>query len=63
MFEARNKIDDSLYAVKRIELPKIEEAKNKVMREVKTLAKLEHKNIVRYYHSWKETPPSGNCCP
>lgn len=59
MFEARNKIDDGHYAVKRIRLPKSEEARKKVMREVKTLAKLDHKNIVRYFNTWIENPPPG----
>ena len=60
VFEAKNKIDDIHYAVKRIRLPKIEEAKKKVMREVKCLAKLDHKNIVRYFNTWLEKPPQGN---
>eukprot|EP00094_Tigriopus_californicus_P003984 TCALIF_03837-PA protein Name:"Similar to EIF2AK3 Eukaryotic translation initiation factor 2-alpha kinase 3 (Homo sapiens)" AED:0.07 eAED:0.07 QI:0/0.66/0.5/1/0.66/0.5/4/176/987 len=59
VFEAKNKLDDNKYAVKRIRLPKSDHAKKKVMREVKFLAKLEHRNIVRYYNTWLESPPPG----
>jgi serine/threonine protein kinase len=59
VFESKNKIDDIHYAVKRITLPSSEASKKKVMREVKLHAKLDHKNIVRYYSTWLETPPPG----
>eukprot|EP00096_Caligus_rogercresseyi_P012494 TRINITY_DN5246_c0_g1_i2.p1 TRINITY_DN5246_c0_g1~~TRINITY_DN5246_c0_g1_i2.p1 ORF type:complete len:934 (-),score=274.94 TRINITY_DN5246_c0_g1_i2:55-2856(-) len=59
VFECKNKIDDTHYAVKRIRLPRSENSKKKVMREVKFLAKLDHKNIVRYYNTWLENPPAG----
>ncbi|KAF4521545.1 hypothetical protein B566_EDAN009513 [Ephemera danica] len=59
VFEARKKIDDCSYAVKRIQLPFRKESRDRVMREVKALAKLEHPHIVRYYHSWIEEPPPG----
>ncbi|CAB0028667.1 unnamed protein product [Trichogramma brassicae] len=32
-------------------------SRERVMREVKALAKLEHHNIVRYFNSWLECPP------
>lgn len=57
VFEARNKVDDCNYAIKRISLPNRELAREKVMREVKALAKLEHPGIVRYFNAWLEAPP------
>ncbi|XP_028715253.1 eukaryotic translation initiation factor 2-alpha kinase 3 [Peromyscus leucopus] len=57
VFEAKNKVDDCNYAIKRIRLPNRELAREKVMREVKALAKLEHPGIVRYFNAWLETPP------
>ncbi|GLV37655.1 pancreatic eIF-2alpha kinase [Carabus blaptoides fortunei] len=57
VFEARNKIDECSYAVKRITLPNKPESRERVMREVKALAKLDHRNIVRYFNAWLESPP------
>ena len=57
--ESKNKLDENHYAVKRVRLPVREEAKKRVMREVKCLAKLDHRNIVRYYSTWLEYPPVG----
>ena len=59
VFESKNKLDENHYAVKRVRLPRHEEAKKKVMREVKCLAKLDQRNIVRYYSTWLEYPPPG----
>lgn len=59
MFAVKNKIDDCHYAIKRIVLPAKQESRERVMREVKTLANCEHQNIVRYFHAWIETPPPG----
>lgn len=59
VFEARNKIDDCLYAIKRINLPLHKSSREKVMREVRALATLDHQGIVRYYNSWLESPPDG----
>lgn len=59
VFEARNKIDDCHYAIKRIPLPSQEESRNRVLREVKALAKLDHQHIVRYFNTWLEEPPKG----
>ncbi|KAF7710592.1 eukaryotic translation initiation factor 2-alpha kinase 3 [Silurus meridionalis] len=59
VFEARNQVDDCNYAIKRIRLPNREVAREKVMREVKALAKLEHPGIIRYFNAWQESPPQG----
>ncbi|XP_046385466.1 eukaryotic translation initiation factor 2-alpha kinase-like [Ischnura elegans] len=59
VFEARNKIDDCSYAIKRIPLPNRQNSRDRVMREVKALAKLDHQNIVRYFNAWLECPPPG----
>ena len=59
VFESKNRYDDIHYAVKRITMPSSEESKKKVKREVKLHAKLDHKNVVRYFSTWEETPPSG----
>lgn len=59
VFEVKNKLDDCKYAIKRIVLPNRIESRDRVMREVKTLAHCEHQNIVRYFQAWVETPPPG----
>lgn len=59
VFEAKNKLDDCNYAIKRIVLPNRKESRDRVMREVKTLAHCEHQHIVRYFQAWVETPPPG----
>ncbi|XP_028647008.1 interferon-induced, double-stranded RNA-activated protein kinase-like isoform X1 [Erpetoichthys calabaricus] len=46
VWKARKIIDKTFYAVKRVKYNK------KASREVAALAKLEHKNIVRYFTSW-----------
>lgn len=61
-FRARNKLDDIDYAVKKIRLGNdIEESDQnkenpyeKIFREIKNLARLEHQNVIRYYSSWLE---------
>lgn len=59
VFEVKNKLDDCKYAIKRIVLPKRKQSRERVMREVKTLANCEHNNIVRYFQAWVEDPPPG----
>jgi translation initiation factor 2-alpha kinase 3 len=59
VFEVKNKLDDCHYAIKRVVLPNKQESRDRVMREVRTLANCEHQNIVRYFHAWVETPPVG----
>jgi serine/threonine protein kinase len=59
VLQARDKLVDIHYAVKRIPLPILEKSRAKVMREVKSHARLNHQHIVRYYVTWTEAPPPG----
>ncbi|XP_053316626.1 interferon-induced, double-stranded RNA-activated protein kinase-like [Spea bombifrons] len=47
VFKARKKLDEKYYVVKKVMF-----CGKKSVQEVKVLARLEHPNIVRYYHSW-----------
>ncbi|KAI9319883.1 kinase-like domain-containing protein [Dichotomocladium elegans] len=69
VYRARNKLDGIDYAVKKVRLGREldmsqENPYEKIFREIKHLARLEHQNVVRYYSSWLElassaaTPPS-----
>jgi translation initiation factor 2-alpha kinase 4 len=59
VLEARGKLVDVNYAVKRIPLTCSAPEKEKVMREVKSHARLNHQHVVRYYVTWVEAPPPG----
>lgn len=59
VFEAKHKIDERLYAVKRIGMPASGEKRERFLREIRALSKLDHVNIVRYYNAWLEEPPYG----
>lgn len=55
VFKVRNRLDGCIYALKRILLNRSSRLLDrKIMREVKLLSRLNHENIVRYYHSWIE---------
>lgn len=55
VWSCRNKLDRRIYAVKKIKLnPRESELNNKIRREVTTISRLLHKNIVRYYAAWLE---------
>ncbi|GIX95591.1 eIF-2-alpha kinase GCN2 [Caerostris extrusa] len=52
-----------VYALKRIPLdPSNNKLNRKIFREVKLLSRLNHENIVRYYHSWKEAEYAQKEC-
>jgi translation initiation factor 2-alpha kinase 3 len=61
VYHVRNRFDGLDYAVKRIRLPSSKSSREKVMREVRALAQLDHPTIIRYYNSWVEkAPPDWN---
>lgn len=54
--KARNLLDQRYYAVKIISIDDFSLPNfDKIIREVKSLARLEHQNIVRYYSAWIES--------
>lgn len=59
VFKAMNRLDEGFYAVKRIAVANNERAIQKVLREVRAMAKLDHRGLTRYYHTWIEKPPPG----
>ncbi|KAG0006143.1 Eukaryotic translation initiation factor 2-alpha kinase [Modicella reniformis] len=54
VFRAKNKLDGIEYAIKKIRLRGTKMRYEKIFREIKFLARLDHKNVVRYYSSWLE---------
>lgn len=54
VYHVRNKIDEREYAVKKIAMRRASTNQAKIYREIKTLARLEHPNIIRYFSSWLE---------
>ncbi|CAG2110565.1 unnamed protein product, partial [Medioppia subpectinata] len=56
VFKVKHRLDDKIYAVKRLQFGDFnEENKLKVLREVKSLAKLDTDFVVKYYNSWLES--------
>uniref|UniRef100_A0A5K3FNH3 PRKR-like endoplasmic reticulum kinase n=2 Tax=Mesocestoides corti TaxID=53468 RepID=A0A5K3FNH3_MESCO len=59
VFEVENRFDGHRYAVKRIRLRAGDESQKKFLREVTTMADLDHPGIARYHRAWVECPPEG----
>eukprot|EP01127_Copromyxa_protea_P017790 TRINITY_DN5473_c0_g1_i1.p1 TRINITY_DN5473_c0_g1~~TRINITY_DN5473_c0_g1_i1.p1 ORF type:complete len:1454 (-),score=277.03 TRINITY_DN5473_c0_g1_i1:125-4486(-) len=50
---ARNRLDGRIYAIKKIKFGRTDKRyMERVLREVKTLSRLHHQHVVRYYQSW-----------
>lgn len=58
-FQARNRFDGATYAVKIVKFEANPAHFDKVLREVRTLARLDHVNICRYYRAWIEPANSS----
>ncbi|KAI9908189.1 hypothetical protein PsorP6_004397 [Peronosclerospora sorghi] len=53
--KVRNRLDRQLYAVKKVTLdPEDKTMKKKILREVKTISRMQHRHIVRYFQAWIE---------
>ncbi|CAG2115826.1 unnamed protein product [Medioppia subpectinata] len=56
VFKVKHRLDDKIYAVKRVQFGEFsEEKKQKVINEVKILSKLDSNFVVKYYNSWFES--------
>ncbi|VDD89047.1 unnamed protein product [Enterobius vermicularis] len=61
VYKVQSRIDNRQYAVKKISfLLRKEEPMIKAISEVRTLASLQHKNIVRYFCAWAELDLEGS---
>ncbi|CAI5711587.1 unnamed protein product [Hyaloperonospora brassicae] len=53
--KVRNRLDRQLYAVKKVKVdPNDKTMKKKILREVKTISRMQHRHIVRYFQAWIE---------
>ncbi|KAJ3758340.1 kinase-like domain-containing protein [Lentinula raphanica] len=59
--KARNRIDNRIYAVKKVRLRTTQS--DKIFREVNALSRLSHRFIVRYYTTWVETSEPSSTAP
>jgi len=58
VFKAINKLDERPVAIKRVSLKK-PSGKDRALKEIRYLAKLNHPNLIQYYYAWNESPPIG----
>lgn len=55
VFKMYHKVDSIIYAVKKIQIDSFNKKSfNKILNEVRSIAKLNHPNIIRYFNSWIE---------
>lgn len=60
VYQARNRIDDRFYAIKKIKFASVASQRfQRILREVKSLAHLDHPHIVRYHSAWIEECPQA----
>uniref|UniRef100_M4C0J3 Protein kinase domain-containing protein n=1 Tax=Hyaloperonospora arabidopsidis (strain Emoy2) TaxID=559515 RepID=M4C0J3_HYAAE len=53
--KVRNRLDRQMYAVKKVKVdPNDKTMKKKILREVKTISRMQHRHIVRYFQAWIE---------
>jgi serine/threonine protein kinase len=54
VWHVRNKLDGCNYAIKKIRLKSTDHSLERVFREIKSMPRLDHPYVVRYYGSWLE---------